>query len=144
MNTGAEPIEAGFTRWNWSREDAAGETRIHYDVTERDGSGRGLALAYLGDGTSAAFTPSPLHVLPKTGWRVERAAHAAGGHRPHVARTLEDTPFYSRSILDFPAGSAGNDDAGGCRAIHETVDLDRFRAPWVQAMLPFKMPRRAG
>lgn len=26
------------------------------------------------------------------------------------------------------------------RAIHESVDLDRFSARWVQMLLPFKMP----
>jgi len=25
--------------------------------------------------------------------------------------------------------------------VHESLSLDRFRAPWVQAMLPFRMPR---
>ena len=29
-------------------------------------------------------------------------------------------------------------------AVHESLSLDRFRAPWVQAMLPFKVPRRGG
>jgi carotenoid 1,2-hydratase len=27
-------------------------------------------------------------------------------------------------------------------AVHESLDLDRFASPWVQAMLPFRMPRR--
>jgi carotenoid 1,2-hydratase len=26
-------------------------------------------------------------------------------------------------------------------AIHESLSLDRFRAPWVLMMLPFRMPR---
>jgi carotenoid 1,2-hydratase len=26
--------------------------------------------------------------------------------------------------------------------VHESLDLDRFRSPVVQAMLPFRMPRR--
>jgi carotenoid 1,2-hydratase len=28
-------------------------------------------------------------------------------------------------------------------AMHESLSLDRFMRPWVQAMLPFRMPRRA-
>jgi carotenoid 1,2-hydratase len=26
-------------------------------------------------------------------------------------------------------------------AVHESLSLDRFQARWVQAMLPFRMPR---
>jgi hypothetical protein len=25
--------------------------------------------------------------------------------------------------------------------VHESLDLDRFRRPWVQCLLPFRMPR---
>ena len=28
-------------------------------------------------------------------------------------------------------------------AVHETLDARRLRAPWVQTLLPFRMPRRA-
>jgi carotenoid 1,2-hydratase len=49
---------------------------------------------------------------------------------------LEDAPFYSRSLLaTHLAGSPGP-------AIHESLDLDRFRSRWVQCLLPFRMPRR--
>jgi carotenoid 1,2-hydratase len=27
------------------------------------------------------------------------------------------------------------------KAMHESLSLDRFRNPWVRAMLPFRMPR---
>lgn len=138
MNTGSEPIETEFTQWNWSREDSGNATRIHYDVTSRSGRRHGLALEYRCDGSWAPFAPSPLNPLPKTGWRVARAARAALGQRPEIEQTLEDTPFYSRSMLAYRHA------AGVTRAIHESVDLDRFRSPWVQILLPFKMPRRSG
>ena len=50
-----------------------------------------------------------------------------------MLRSFEDTPFYSRSLLGG---------MGMAPAIHESVDLDRFASRWVQALLPFKMPRR--
>jgi carotenoid 1,2-hydratase len=28
--------------------------------------------------------------------------------------------------------------------MHESLSLDRFASRWVQAMLPFRMPRRTG
>jgi carotenoid 1,2-hydratase len=49
---------------------------------------------------------------------------------------LEDAPFYSRSLLRTSLYGEPAD------AIHESLDLNRFRAPLVQAMLPFRMPRR--
>ncbi|BDA85238.1 carotenoid 1,2-hydratase [Aureimonas sp. SA4125] len=135
MNAGAEPLEAGFHRWGWAREDGAGTTRIRYDVVARSGERRRLALEYGADGSARPIEPAPLHRLPSTGWRVGREAGAEGGTPPRVLRTLEDTPFYSRSML----GCAG--DGGERRAIHETVDLDRFATRWVQTLLPFRMPR---
>ena len=45
--------------------------------------------------------------------------------------TLEDTPFYARSVLVN----------GSDLTMHESLSLDRFRSPWVQVMLPFRMPR---
>jgi carotenoid 1,2-hydratase len=52
-----------------------------------------------------------------------------------VRQTLEDGPFYARSILSTRV--FGED----VPAMHESLSLDRFRKPWVQAMLPFRMPR---
>jgi carotenoid 1,2-hydratase len=53
-----------------------------------------------------------------------------------VRQTLEDAPFYSRSLLQTQLlGSPAT-------AIHESLDLDRFASRWVQCLLPFRMPRR--
>jgi carotenoid 1,2-hydratase len=50
-------------------------------------------------------------------------------------RTVEDTPFYARSLLTDGASSPAH-------VVHESLSLERFRSPWVQSMLPFRMPRR--
>jgi carotenoid 1,2-hydratase len=52
--------------------------------------------------------------------------------------TLEDAPFYSRSQI------AHLIDGEKAVSVHESLDLDRFAKPVVKAMLPFRMPRRAG
>ena len=137
INTGTEPLEAGFRHWNWSRDERAHATRIHYDVVTRDGARQDLAMEYRADGSSGSIAPGRLQRLPKTGWRVERRARLSGD-RIERQRTLEDTPFYSRSMLTCD----GVD--GTIRSVHETVDLDRFASRWCQILLPFKMPRRAG
>jgi len=138
MNTGIEPLETSFRSWTWSREDAGGSTRILYDVVQRDGARRGLALDCRPKGTTSRFDPDPPQELPQTGWRVARHTRAAAAQPARILRTLEDTPFYSRSMLGFDR------DGTERRAVHESVDLDRFAARWVQMLLPFKMPRRAG
>jgi carotenoid 1,2-hydratase len=53
-------------------------------------------------------------------------------------RTLEDTPFYARSLL-----SVGNNAGVARLAMHESLDLERFRSPWVRRLLPFRMRREA-
>ncbi|MEQ1941849.1 hydratase [Mesorhizobium sp. VNQ89] len=138
MNAGTEPLEAGFRNWTWSREDAGDSTRIIYDVQERDGTRRGLALDYSPDGSIRHLDPDPPQALPRTGWLVSRSTRARAEKPSRLLRTLEDTPFYSRSVLAFDR------DGASCSAVNESVDLDRFAARWVQMLLPFKMPRRAG
>jgi carotenoid 1,2-hydratase len=54
-----------------------------------------------------------------------------------IVKTLENAPFYSRTLLDACL-------LGERRpAIHESLDLNRFRSRWVQCLLPFRMPRIA-
>ena len=138
MNAGQEPIEAAFRRWNWSRSEAGDRTRILYDVEPRNGVRRSLALDYRPDGLIDQVEPDPDVRLASTGWRVGRATRANRNTVPRVLRTLEDTPFYSRSLLSMGDGGPSG------RAIHESVDLDRFASRWVQTLLPFRMPRIRG
>ena len=50
-------------------------------------------------------------------------------------RTLEDTPFYTRSLLRL-------DGAGtGLPMVHESLSMERFDRGWVRCLLPFRMPR---
>jgi carotenoid 1,2-hydratase len=134
-NAGERPLEADFARWDWSRADLRDGAALLYDVARRDGTDLSLALRMDRAGRVAAFDPPPAAALPGTGWRVRRATRADAGSQPTVRRTLEDTPFYARSVLDTrllgqPAV-----------AMHESLSLDRFRSPVVQLMLPFRMPR---
>ncbi len=141
-NEGDEPIERGFTRWDWLRTAGAdGSTAVIYDVQPRDvkrsGASRLVAQRFAPDGSTNAFEASPRQRLaPSALWRIDRQVRAASA--ANVLRTLEDTPFYARSLIDLPL-------PGGQRvqAVHETLDVPRLVSPVVQAMLPFRMPRRA-
>ena len=55
-----------------------------------------------------------------------------------LVQTLTDAPFYARSLLE--AHWFGE----RVTAVHESLSLARLDSAWVQAMLPFRMPRRAG
>jgi carotenoid 1,2-hydratase len=136
-NWGAEPLEDAFTYWDWSRAgmDAA-ESAILYNIERRDGTPLSLALRFANDGSLSEFEPPPNHRLPRTPiWRVARSSQADAGHPPRVVKTLEDTPFYSRSVID--SHLLGRP----LQAVHESLSLDRFRSPIVQHMLPYRMPR---
>lgn len=134
-NAGDQPLEQGFTRWHWSRAALPGASAVLYDVLEPDCRTRSIAIR-----TSAAGDvediPSPDQVtLPTTRWRIGRETRADRGGAVEVLSTLEDTPFYARSLLRSELLGQP------VMAVHESLDLDRFRRPWVQLMLPFRMPR---
>lgn len=135
-NAGEEPLEAAFREWTWSRASTANGAVVLYDVVQRSAPCHSLALRFNADGSAAAIEPPPTVGLPKTGWRIVRQTRADEGHGARVVKTLEDAPFYSRSLLETRLLGAASP------AIHETLDLDRFRSPWVQCLLPFRMPRR--
>jgi carotenoid 1,2-hydratase len=135
-NHGAEPLQEGFRRWTWSRAHLSGRTVVLYDVACRDGSAHSLALSLGGSHGVEALDVLPETALPLTGWRLARPTRADKGVPPAVIRTLEDGPFYARSLVR--AGLYGEP----AEAFHESLNLDRFRLPLVRAMLPFRMPRR--
>jgi carotenoid 1,2-hydratase len=130
-NEGDRPLEADFVRWDWSRTPLPRGTGILYDVQRRDGP-MTLAMRYDDAGGVADFVPPPAVPLPRTLWRVPRKISAG---TPSVVKTLEDTPFYARSVV--AADLLGE----RVTAMHESLSMDRFTTPWVQAMLPFRMPR---
>ncbi|MGJ7506206.1 carotenoid 1,2-hydratase [Variovorax sp. GT1P44] len=137
-NAGDVPLEADFVRWDWSRATAAdGSTVVLYDV-ERHGEAP-LALAFRFDpsGSSERCRDLPACVpMPPSAWRIERRTRCDSGVTPVVRRTLEDAPFYVRSL--FATRLFGEPMTG----VHESLSMDRFVTPWCQWMLPFRMPRR--
>jgi carotenoid 1,2-hydratase len=133
MNRGDAPLESGFTDWQWSRGATRDGAVIMYEALRRDGSRVDLAMTFDPQGRMQTFEPPPLHALKRTGWRIGRSVRSE--EAASVVRTLEDTPFYARSVVS--AKRLGEP----VTLMHESLSLDRFRMPIVQAMLPFRMPR---
>lgn len=136
MNWGAEPLEAGFRYWNWSRAATAAGATIFYEADRRDGSSLRLAVEVDREtGEIRETAPPPEASLPTTLWGVRRATRCDAGAAPREVRRLEDAPFYARAELETTL------DGAQVGAVHETLDLDRFSQRWVKALLPWRMPR---
>jgi carotenoid 1,2-hydratase len=140
-NRGDAPLEDDFLGWQWLRAPTHdGGTAILYDTDPRPAPGadaRSLRLLIERDGSiNPVQAPEPV-ALPSTAWRMTRSTHAQAPGGARVLRTLEDTPFYARSMLQTQL--AGRT----VEAMHESLSLTRFTHPLVQAMLPFRMPRAA-
>lgn len=136
-NSGSEPLEDAFVRWDWSRASGRGGARILYDVTRRgpEASDFSLALAISPDGRVSPLAAPGRAALPSTLWRIARGTRSEADHPARIMATLEDTPFYARSLVSLQLGGER------LLAMHESLDLDRFKSSIVQLMLPFRMPR---
>lgn len=138
MNSGSAPLERDFVDWSWSRAVLKSGTAILYDVTRRNGDDLSVAIKVDPSGRVEDVEPPPRAVLPSTLWRVARETRADAGKGASIAQTFEDGPFYARSLLSTHILGER------VPAVHESLSLDRFQSRWVQFLLPFKMPRRAG
>jgi len=137
-NAGVVPLEETFLNWHWQRSAAeAGSGHIHYDATLTNGERRSLGLRYDPDMSCYELADSgrdtPISSTPL--WRAQRLCRTVSG-QPRVIETLEESPFYARSVLDLDTG------LGPRKVMHESLHLDRFTRPWMQWLLPFRMPRR--
>ncbi|MCS6932106.1 MAG: carotenoid 1,2-hydratase [Acetobacteraceae bacterium] len=134
-NWGDAPLEADFVDWDWSRFPLPDGAAVFYDTRRRDGSRQSLALRFDRAGGVEELPPPPFVRLPRSLWGVARRTQADPGASVAVLRTLEDTPFYARSVVRTRLFGAE------VEGVHESLDLDRFRALPIRLMLPFKVPR---
>jgi carotenoid 1,2-hydratase len=136
-NGGAAPLEQDFAGWHWLRTGVGPGAAVLYDVLRNDGSRLELALAFARGGGITHFPAPPLRSLGRSTWRLDRHTRCEDQGAAHVTRTLLDTPFYARSVIATRL-------QGQCvTGIHESLSLQRFSSRLVQAMLAFRMPRRA-
>ena len=134
-NEGDEPIGLSCREWDWSRALLPdGSTAVIYDVQNDDGSGQLLARRFGLDGAVTSFEAPQRQAMPRTAWALARRLRSA--QPPQVIEQLEDTPFYQRAIVS--SHLLGHT----VTSFHETLHVPRLTSPIVQAMLPWRMPRR--
>ncbi len=134
-NAGDEPLEEGFSQWNWSRAHGTNMTSVFYEGDRRDGSKFNLALQFDKSGHAVEVAPPPLVRLPRTTWLVPRETRADAGHGATIVKSWENAPFYSRTALSTQLYGER------VEAVHESLSLDRLRSPIVRFMVPFRNPR---
>ena len=139
MNFGDSPLEDAFGYWDWSRmHQKNGTTAISYTTDARDGRQTSHALRFLKDGTLETGHTLPAIELPATRiFGIRRRTCPLDAAPVQLGKTLEDTPFYSRSTI------SSRIDGQWASGVHESLDGDRLRKALVKLMLPFRMPRRA-
>ena len=137
-NYGTVPLETTFKRWDWSRgTDQKGNAVILYDADCAVGGQTQLALQLTPDGRLEHFPVPPGQKLKRGFWGVERRIQCDPSQEAKIVRELEDSPFYTRSLID--------NHLNGERLLmmHETFSGERFSQAHVKCMLPFRMPRRS-
>ena len=134
-NEGDEPIDRPFNEWDWSRSLLAnGDTAVLYDLHLKNGDNPVLAYRFDTQGGVTHFEPPLVHPLSRTKWALARRMRSDGAVQ--VKQQLEDTPFYQRAVLQ--SSLLGEN----VESFHETLHTGRLVSPVVQAMLPWRMPRR--
>jgi carotenoid 1,2-hydratase len=135
-NVGDEPIDRSCREWDWSRSPLKdGSTAVIYDIQGQTPQGdQLLALRFTPQGEVLPFEASARQPIPRTLWQIQRRMRSDGPVQ--VVEQLEDTPFYQRALLQ--SNLLGEQ----VLSFHESITMSRLVSPVVQAMLPFRMPRR--
>ena len=130
-NFGTRMLECDFKTWDWNRSVEPDSTRIFYVARVHGGEERRLGMQFDASGSCTELTVPDTQELPVSAWRVRR--QPSNPAPVELERVLEDTPFYTRSVL--------REANSGHRMVHESLDMERFSASWVRLLLPFRMPR---
>lgn len=135
-NFGSSALEQDFKYWTWGRFPVGDGAQTFYDVQDRNGQSLNVALRFDRDGSVKEVPAPPKVPLKKTLWRVARETRSEA--TAHEVARYEDTPFYARAAVETVI--EGQSRTG----VHEALDCDRFAAPWVHCLLPWRMPRAKG
>jgi len=132
-NAGDVPLESTFTSWCWSRAHLQGDrTLVAYDA--RDRQARVMRRAWIVS-SRGELEPTSIATRGVRATRWFRMPREVRADRAHAIRTLEDTPFYARSLLELDVLGEKT------TAMHESLSLARFRSRLVRRMLRYRMTK---
>jgi carotenoid 1,2-hydratase len=149
MNHGDAPLERDFVEWDWCRTPLRSGAGVLYNVLRRDGSRQSLALRCAATGRrGGGRAPSPGPAAARADLAHD-PAHPQPDPSLRVVRTLEDTPFYTRSEIEGAPGASPpgpctracpwtDSPAPGCRRCYRSGCPGRCGEPGSAAGSPVK------
>ena len=137
-NFGTRALEADFDYWTWGRYPTARGASCFYDATRRDGTELAAGFTFGADGSVTTVAPPPKRPMRRSLWAVRRETRGDAGTTPRQVKAMLDAPFYCRAAVETVI------DGHPTTGVHEALDLNRFRGPWLMPMLAVRVPRRAG
>ena len=135
-NFGTRALEQDFDYWTWARYPVDGGSVCFYDAVRRDGTELAVGLKFAASGEILPFEGPPPTPMARSLWMVKRETRADAGVRPKQVKAMLDAPFYTRSVVETVI------DGELTQGVHEALDLNRFRGPWLMPMLAVRVPRR--
>ncbi|MEO9862891.1 MAG: carotenoid 1,2-hydratase [Yoonia sp.] len=136
-NFGTRALETDFSFWTWGRYPTAAGATCIYDAQRRDGTVIDTAIAFDRTGAAQLIDAPPAVPFKRSLWQVKRTTRADVGVVPKQVLPMLDAPFYSRSAVQTQINGEV------VTGVHEALDLDRFRSPFLKPMLACRVPRRA-
>lgn len=137
-NFGTRALETDFSYWTWGRYPTADGAVCIYDAQRRDGTVLDAAVRFDAAGGAKIASAPPSTRFKRSLWQVHRETRADAGYMPKQTLNMLDAPFYSRSVVRTQL------DGEVVEGVHEALDLNRFRSPFLKPMLAVRVPRRAG
>ncbi|MEM8536293.1 MAG: carotenoid 1,2-hydratase [Pseudomonadota bacterium] len=137
-NFGTRALEQDFSFWTWGRYPTRDGATCIYDAARRDGTMLDTAIAFDADGGARITDAPPRTRFKRSLWQVKRETRADQGVMPKQVLGMLDAPFYSRSAVQTQLNGEV------VTGVHEALDLNRFRSPFLKPMLAVRVPRRAG
>ena len=135
-NFGTRSLEEDFSYWTWARLPLQQGTACLYDASRRDGSSLAVGYSFSEDGEARAIEMPPKAPMRRSLWALRRETRSDAGFRPKQVKHMLDAPFYNRAAIVTKIN--GEESVG----VHEALDLNRFRSPFLKPMLAVRVPRR--
>ncbi|HJK97565.1 MAG TPA: carotenoid 1,2-hydratase [Polyangiaceae bacterium LLY-WYZ-14_1] len=134
-NAGEVGLERSFDRWSWSRArlPRGAGAALTYDVRCRSGATRTHAFRVAGNGDVDGLGDTWTAPLERSAWGLDRVARVDRGASARLVRSLEDGPFYTRSLVETRLRGAP------VLAMHESLAGDRLRQAWVRFCTAYRM-----